>query len=250
MNEREIRIRARKLGLPAPQVRKEYALTHVLAAIADAELPFTFRGGTCLARIYWPDFRMSEDLDFVGDEHIPDLAEVLQRAVEIAAARSELPLELRFVSPGRAYARSVVRWADQEVLLDLNLGERSFLPVERRRIDFPFADLREPERTIRAASLAEILANKLYMLDDRSEPRDLFDLWSGVCRFGVTMDDIAIAFRAKYGGLPAKWRLDRAMKLKASWVERLEHQVRPLPPFDEVHADLLAKFSRWSGESD
>jgi predicted nucleotidyltransferase component of viral defense system len=61
----EIRDRARRLGVDIELIRKDHILNHVLAAVAEMANDIAFRGGTALARIYWPDFRISEDLDFL-----------------------------------------------------------------------------------------------------------------------------------------------------------------------------------------
>ena len=94
-------------------------------------------------------------------------------------------------------------------------------------------------------ALEEILANKLYMLDDRDEPRDLFDLWFGICVKDVALEQISEAFREKYGGRPGLWRVERARKLEKTWDDRLGHQVRDLPRFKEVFAAVLGKVREW-----
>lgn len=52
---------------PLPVIEKDYALSYVLAGIASQpELADTliFKGGTALKKIYFGDYRFSEDLDF------------------------------------------------------------------------------------------------------------------------------------------------------------------------------------------
>ncbi|MCI0634921.1 MAG: hypothetical protein L0206_13540 [Actinobacteria bacterium] len=143
----ELRGRARRLGVDIELVRKDYVLNHVLAAVAESADDIVFRGGTALARVYWPDFR--------------------------------------------------------------------------------------------------ILANKWYMLDDRKEPRGLFDLWSGICVREVSLDWVAEGFEAKYRAKPSLWRIERARKLEAAWEERLAHQVNDLPPFRDVYGQVRARVRAW-----
>ena len=53
----EVFRRARQLGIDPGHIHKDYIVNCVLAAIADALPGLTFRGGTALARVYWPDFK-------------------------------------------------------------------------------------------------------------------------------------------------------------------------------------------------
>src|ERR1035438_259685 len=61
--------RARKLGLPLDTVAKDYVIGHLLAAIsAQPELgsALVFKGGTALKKLYFGDYRFSEDLDYTA----------------------------------------------------------------------------------------------------------------------------------------------------------------------------------------
>jgi len=88
IDEREIERRAEQLGLLPTHVRKDYLLNHLLAAAADASAPLLLRGATALARVYWPDFRLSEDLDFISTASGTDIDTAIRSAVTTAAART------------------------------------------------------------------------------------------------------------------------------------------------------------------
>jgi predicted nucleotidyltransferase component of viral defense system len=108
------------------------------------------------------------------------------------------------------------------VQVDVNIGDRAALPARDGNLDLPYSDLSDGPWKIEVVALEEILANKLYMLDDREEPRDLFDLWFGICVKDVPLEQISEAFRAKYGAKPHVWRVERARKLeknlgRSSW---------------------------------
>jgi predicted nucleotidyltransferase component of viral defense system len=126
--------------------------------------------------------------------------------------------------------------------LDVNFGERAYLPAEERAINAPYSDLQRVQVPVRTLALGEILGNKWYMLDDRDEPRDLYDLWSATTRFAVPFEEIALGHLAKYGYLPDERNLRTAQKLSKLWEQRLAHQVFPLPDFDEVLAELSTAF--------
>lgn len=62
----EIARLAHRLGLGDKTIEKDYVLTWTLLAIAESPLRnrLAFKGGTALKKVYVPDYRFSEDLDF------------------------------------------------------------------------------------------------------------------------------------------------------------------------------------------
>ncbi len=51
-------------GFYAPLVEKDYYLTLLLSRIHELSTGLIFKGGTCLNKIYYSYYRLSEDLDF------------------------------------------------------------------------------------------------------------------------------------------------------------------------------------------
>ena len=62
----EISKLAHKLGLGDRTIEKDYVLTWILQAIANSPLchQMVFKGGTAVKKMYIPEYRFSEDLDF------------------------------------------------------------------------------------------------------------------------------------------------------------------------------------------
>jgi uncharacterized protein len=62
----EIARLAHRLCLGDKTIEKDYVLTWTLLAIAESPLRdrLAFKGGTALKKVYIPDYRFSEDLDF------------------------------------------------------------------------------------------------------------------------------------------------------------------------------------------
>ena len=79
----EISKLAHRLGLGDKTIEKDYVLTWVLLAMAESSLRewLVFKGGTAIKRMFVPDYRFSEDLDFTLLEPGRTNAE-LQTAVE------------------------------------------------------------------------------------------------------------------------------------------------------------------------
>lgn len=243
----EASARARKLRLSAEHIERDYVLNCVLASIAESRSELVFRGGTALARVYWPDFRLSEDLDFIAGGTWSAIAETLDRAVASASRLASIQLEFQLGKPRRGWSRSYVRFSGGEILVDVSLGERAFLPIEDRVLHLPYSDLQDRERRISVVGIGEIMGNKWFMIgdDERKEPRDLYDVWAGLCKFEVAFSVLARGHRAKYGFGPNEDQLRRAQRLRPLWETRLAHQLADLPPFEAVYVAIQQRYKDW-----
>ena len=64
---KEIQQKARESGVRDQQIEKDYLLSWILNGVAQHEQLskiIVFKGGTVLKKIYFEDYRFSEDLDF------------------------------------------------------------------------------------------------------------------------------------------------------------------------------------------
>ncbi|MBN8720703.1 MAG: nucleotidyl transferase AbiEii/AbiGii toxin family protein [Sediminibacterium magnilacihabitans] len=63
----EIQQKAREVGVRDQQIEKDYILSWILKGVSQHDQLskiIVFKGGTVLKKIYFPDYRFSEDLDF------------------------------------------------------------------------------------------------------------------------------------------------------------------------------------------
>lgn len=63
----EIQKRANNIGVRDAQIEKDYILSWIswgIANHADLAKEIVFKGGTVLKKVYFEDYRFSEDLDF------------------------------------------------------------------------------------------------------------------------------------------------------------------------------------------
>lgn len=249
IDDAEIRQRALSLGVQQDHVERDYVLNHLLAQLSEDPGSLIFRGGTALARVYWPDFRLSEDLDFVTPADGEDIERIERRIVLRAKTSTGIDLDLEFGAPRRDRSRSLVRWSTPwdtagSVVIDVVRWSKLQLPKEERVMSLPYSDLAK-ERSVPVLQLAEIVGTKWGMLDDRDEPRDLFDLWWGLTQGDLPFDEIARGHRATYGHDPLRHFLERASRLRRLWHDRLGHQVSDLPDFDVVLASVRSSFDSW-----
>jgi len=52
-------------GFKRDKLEKDFYLTAILHHLSKVMPEITFKGGTCLNKLYYPYFRLSEDLDFM-----------------------------------------------------------------------------------------------------------------------------------------------------------------------------------------
>jgi hypothetical protein len=256
ITQREISQLAFRLKINDKTIEKDYVITWLLLSLADSSLKdaIVFKGGTALKKIYFPDYRYSEDLDFTVIKEInPEvLIDLLQKTVDKLAqeqafqfAIPESQTEFRkdsvtvyvdFVGPLQAKLDS------RHIKVDFTMVEKIIFPIRSLPIHSAYSD--KINRNIATYSLEEILTEKLCAIIGRTEPRDIYDAHF---LFGLKEIDffkIAGAFKekAKFKGInPTRLTgvLERKKAvLSRTWITRLQNQVRGLPHFEEVLREL------------
>lgn len=260
-------------GLTEEVVEKDYVLGWLLWGIgADPALRDTwiFKGGTCLKKCFVETYRFSEDLDFTvladgplePEDLQPVLTDLLDR-VEQETGISLLPrapfVKLRpdgRSAEGRIYYRGP-RGAPGEarVKLDLTYDEIVVEPTVRRAIAHPYEDALPGDARVRCYSFAEVFAEKLRALGQRTRPRDLYDVVN-LYRRADLRDDRALVVsilkeKCAYKGVPvpsleAVGASEKVAELKADWQAMLGHQLPTLPPANEF-IETLGEVFAWLG---
>lgn len=253
-----------RLGLSDKTIEKDYVLTWVLLAIASSPLRdwLVFKGGTAIKKIYVPDYRFSEDLDFtlLNDISTQDLsAEIeslfpwLRRQVNITLAvrrvevhRTGSPtLYLNYGGPLRGDLSS------RFFKVDFTPDELLLFPLVEAPLQVPYSDCQGRTETLRVYSPEEILAEKLCALLGRTEPRDLYDIHYILA--DRVADTEAVSFRLAekmtYKGVDPtdlKGVLTRKRnKFKRLWKPRLRGQMPDLPHIETV----IRETNRWLRQS-
>ena len=96
----EIQLRAREDGVRDQQIEKDYVLSWILKGISENEellKAIAFKGGTVLKKVYFPDYRYSEDLDFTLLNNSLTIEEIFSRfknTFEYVAEEANIPLEI------------------------------------------------------------------------------------------------------------------------------------------------------------
>ncbi|MBM3126543.1 MAG: nucleotidyl transferase AbiEii/AbiGii toxin family protein [Chloroflexi bacterium] len=198
---------AREQGVDLAIVQQDYAISYLLVAIAQTAglgEKIVLKGGTALKKLYYPNYRFSEDLDYSTLKlgALPKRDELLQTAVtRMAGLLQERgpfdvqvePLILRQPHPGQQIAYTVrVRFPDQRQALcrlkvEITVDEPVFLEVREHPILHNFEET--IETGVLGYALEEIVAEKLRaLLQSRQKLakrgwgasrvcRDYYDLW-------------------------------------------------------------------------
>ena len=235
-------------------LEKDYVLTEVLKSLSRVTLLsqlLVFKGGTALRKVYFADWRYSEDLDFtvkhdIKEEELSLLLDEWYLQVEQTA---QIRLTTKMLHKPNGYARVRAQFIGPlaypgMIFMDLSFDEPLCLDPEKRAIlSEPF--LSEGQKVL-AYPLEELLAEKIRSLSERGKSRDYYDVWrllkekSSKLDFKVLGDVLVkklrhkqIVFTSINDFLPKDIN-----KLNQYWASELEQQINQLPPLDAVIEEL------------
>jgi predicted nucleotidyltransferase component of viral defense system len=187
LDEAAIRRRARELGVRTDYAEKDYVNSWVLYGIYTTGFGdgLLFKGGTALSKLYFPEtWRFSEDLDFTVDGTFTGTESGLRDALETASRRSGIEFSIDEFYEGSDdgyptyYVEASIQYRamfDHKNTTELNImGDEvvAATPVEHT-LDYQDVN----SFSLQAYSLAEIFAEKLRTIYQRSRGRDYYDLY-------------------------------------------------------------------------
>lgn len=259
MNDRELRVLARKVGSNPATLEKDYALTWLLrgfylekSRLRDA---FVLKGGTAIRKAYFPDrWRFSEDLDFtVTKAVIPEQArEATQWIFDELMKESGIRYELEAFHSNEGAIICTVKFTGplnhkNKIKLDVSLTEKMVLQPEWRSIKTTFPGM--PEFKILAYSLLEILTEKIRSIMQRGYSRDYYDVWRLTKENDFDEKEVKelLMRKCELKGIDYDPELffnrDRLKGAKDHWIAGLGHLTKELPDFDTVISELRPKLA-------
>jgi len=178
------------------KLEKDFLLTLILIKFGEILPDLIFKWGTCLNKIYFPYFRLSEDLDFVISDTIrrkarktllrkyeQDISRELSKLWLIAEGEITKFDEHKLMMLNYTYT-SVIDKSLQNIKLDISLKWTLELPPIPWEIHSIYKDKILEEdifwtHTISCIDLQEALAEKIRAALTRKIPaiRDFFDIW-------------------------------------------------------------------------
>jgi len=195
--QQEIHDICQSLGVPLVHVEKDYVMAWLLWGISRDPLlrqELILKGGSALRKLYFPDTRFSDDLDFttrhqIGGDSFRDRLGAVQAQVSQASGipfetdrtrveEKPTPDEEAHALDGRVYFRGIAGDSSLtfRIKFDVSPYERIVLPVQEHKILHGFSDGAECFASVLGYSLEEILAEKLRSWIQRTRARDLFDV--------------------------------------------------------------------------
>lgn len=242
---------AAKQGLPEEIIEKDYFIELVLFYFAKDSYfkeRLVFRGGTALKKVYFSNYRFSEDLDF-----LIDVAEGLigyeQRIDKILAAiNSEYPFHLNkrlelnndrlqfFILYDIFTEIKAVKELKVDILRD------SFIPsYERRKLLFSYQEFEKEKLSLKTYRLESVVSDKISrILDVANEPRDIYDLWY-LLKLEVYIAGVKMELKKRYGYdiyIPNLLTEIAKEAYRINWQIRLEKQISNLPSYETIIKEL------------
>ncbi len=264
---------ADKKGIKKEVIDKDWILSHFLNAIytfTDIQQNFVFRGGTCLKKCYFEDYRFSEDLDFTLIDPSFVIDELFfQKIIEVAEQNSGAKFHLKEIKQQlhknipQGYEVTILFWGafhkpNQQVLpinrwqtkikLDISFSEHLFEAPFYRKIYHPYSDSDLINKTIPVYPMVEIVAEKLRSLIQRNRPRDIYDIWYIMQSTGNVNNKAikelllkkAETKNIEISNVEQFVNTEKQRKNKRAWESSLKQHlpINTLPDFDTVYSQL------------
>jgi len=238
----EISKMAHQLGMGDKTIEKDYVLTWVLQAIAASPLRdlLAFKGGTAIKKIYMPDYRFSEDLDFTlldtrrtnADFQAANITLAIRKMEEHAGGNPTV--YVNYTGPLQASI------ASRFLKVDFSRDEVLVFPTEKRSVRSSYSDCQAQRAELVVYSLEEIMAEKLRSLLTRTEPRDLYDIHYLLTNHMIDVERMVFGMAPKFeakGLVVVDLRtvlMRRQPTFQQLWQSRLNGQMPEIPELEDV----------------
>ncbi len=260
----EIQQKANAAGVRDHQIEKDYILSWILFGISKHEKLSTtivFKGGTVLKKVYFEDYRFSEDLDFtlvngnvsVGSEQASNeqIFAWFREVFEFIKDEANIPLDIinniEHEDGGINFYISFIgplggQGNNKKVKVDISRNELLVFPFLMNDVFIGYSDLEEFQ--LLCYSLEEVLVEKLRSVMQRMQARDFYDIWYLLEEHGMKADFYISEFEAKcknkdllYTDFPKKLD-ERLPQYKGRWKNSMSEQIKDLPDFDQVEREV------------
>lgn len=250
---------AGKEGVRDTQIEKSYVISWVTYGIANnlfLKENLIFKGGTVLKKVYFPDYRFSEDLDFTfqgKDFDIDTIRSAFTKLIEWVYEESRISLSIKDETQHEtgnfnfylSYTGPLGgAGANKDIKVDISKDELLYNAPEDKKITNSYSDLEQEEYSILCYTLEEVIAEKMRSVMQRTAPRDIYDLWYLFEVEGQDIEDHIFAFqdKANYKGYDPEELIEiieRKEKIFAKhWQEHLANQMTEIPDFNDVWREL------------
>jgi predicted nucleotidyltransferase component of viral defense system len=253
----EIQQKARAVGVRDQQIEKDYILSWILKGIAQHEQlskVIVFKGGTVLKKIYFEDYRFSEDLDFtlinneISNEQI---FEWFRETFEYIKEEANIPLEIidnnEHEDGGINFYISYIgplggQGNNKRVKIDISRSEQLVFEPVMKDVFIDYSDM--VEHQLLCYPLEEVLVEKMRSVMQRMQARDFYDIWYLLEQHRMDVDFYLNEFETKckskelnHTDFPKKLA-ERLPQYKGRWQSSMSEQIKDLPDFDQVEREV------------
>jgi uncharacterized protein len=260
----EIQKKAREVEVRDQQIEKDYILSWILKGVSQHEQlskNIVFKGGTVLKKIYFADYRFSEDLDFtLLDNNISNeqIFSWFNETFEFVKEEANIPLAIiddnehedggvnfyiSYVGPLGGFGNN------KKVKVDISRSEKlEFKPILNSAF-IEYSDL--DDYKLWCYPLEEVLVEKLRTVMQRMQARDYYDIWYLLEVHGMDIDFYTTEFKNKCvskGIDPNDFHKKLEQKLpqyKARWEKSMNEQIKDLPDFEQVQREIQRHLKKW-----
>lgn len=261
----EIQNIARELGVRDQQIEKDYILSWILQGISQhivLSTKIVFKGGTVLKKVYFNDYRFSEDLDFtllasdISDEQMfewfNELFEYIRNEANIPLKIIEdKELEVAHLDDMRRGINFYINYigplgglgANKKVKIDISRNERIIFQPIIKQIFLDYSD--QEVHQLLCYSLEEVLIEKMRSVIQWMQARDFYDIWYLLEIHGLEVDFYIEEFKIKCESKnidPADFHnklVQRMPQYRGRWKSSMSDQIQELSDFDEVARVVL-----------
>ncbi len=221
---------------------------------------FQNKGGTVLKKVYFEDYRFSEDLDFtlLNDEiSNQEIFDYFNEVFEYMREEANIPLEIiddnEHENGGINFYISYIgplggMGTNKCVKVDISRSEQlQFEPI-LEDVFLTYSD--QKEHKLLCYTLEEILVEKLRSVMQRMQARDFYDIWYLLEVHGLEIDFYVNEFIAKCESKKVNHKdfftklEQRIHQYKARWQRSMNEQILNLPEFDKVEREINRHFRK------
>ncbi len=253
----EIQQKARAVGVRDQQIEKDYILSWILFGISKHENlseTIVFKGGTVLKKVYFKDYRFSEDLDFTllnGEILNEQIFAWFKEVFEFMQDEANIPLEIidndEHEDGGINFYISYIgplggQGNNKKVKVDISRSEQLVFDPVMNDVIIGYSDLEE--HRLLCYPLEEVLVEKMRSVMQRMQARDFYDIWYLLEVYGMDADFYVSEFEAKCKCKDLlhtdflKKLTERLPQYKGRWKSSLSEQIKDLPDFDQVEREV------------
>ncbi|MCZ8145084.1 nucleotidyl transferase AbiEii/AbiGii toxin family protein [Flavobacterium sp.] len=253
----EIQQKANAVGVRDQQLEKDYILSWILFGIASHEhlsKTIVFKGGTVLKKVYFEDYRFSEDLDFtllnaeISNEQI---FAWFKEVFEFIKDEANIPLDIidnnEHEDGGINFYISYIgplggQGTNKRVKVDISRSEQLVFEPVMNDVLIGYSDLEEHQ--LLCYPLEEVLVEKMRSVMQRMQARDFYDIWYLLEEHEMDADFYLSEFETKCKSKDLRHtdflkKLDeRLPQYKGRWKSSMSEQIKDLPDFDQVEREV------------